>query len=194
MLVQLDDATQHALVIVKMSVPVSVTEHDQRSAIGPTLVVAVKKMAQKGLNAQDIEVVSRCLYAPGCDGTLAAIDPHLGDAVRRKILEAAIPCTQVHIIGIRRVALITAGALNGVEALRPWDLERPQDQTIHHAEHNGVGAYRHRQCQGRCERETWRFAQLPHCVAKILDPAAHSDHSAEYSRNCRSVDSGILND
>src|SRR5277367_2132522 len=169
MLVHLDDATQHALVIVKMSVPVSVTEHDERSAIRPAFIGTVEETAQKWMNAQGIEVVPGCLYAPGSDGTLAAIEPHLGDAVRRKVLEATISCAQVYIVGIRRARVLVAGALNGVEALGTWGLERPQDQAIHHAEHNRVGAYRHRQCEDRCEREPGRLAQLPQCVAKILE-------------------------
>src|ERR1700678_536066 len=158
MLVHLDDTTQDPPVIVKMSVPVSVTEHDERGAIRPALIGVVKETAEKGVNAQDIEVVPGCLYAPGSDRAFTAIERYLRDAVRRKILEATISSAQIYIVGIGRARVFAAVGLNGIEALCPRGLERPQDHAIHHAEHNGVGTYRHRQCEDRREGEPGRFA------------------------------------
>ena len=51
MFVHLDDAAQHAVIIVEMGVPVRVAEHDVRSAIRPVLIGAVEETAQIGTNA-----------------------------------------------------------------------------------------------------------------------------------------------
>ena len=70
--------------------------------------------------------------------------------------------------------VLVAGALNGIEALRLWDIEGPQDQPIHHAEHDCVRADGHGQRQDGCDGEAGRFAQLAQCVAKILEPGDHN--------------------
>src|SRR5580700_6520717 len=51
MLVQLNRATHHAAIILKMAVPKRVGEHDIRGAVRAMLVGTVEKAAKIGLNA-----------------------------------------------------------------------------------------------------------------------------------------------
>ena len=58
MLVQLNDAAHDAGIILKMAVPIRISEHDVGSAVWTMLIGGVKEAAKIGLNAERVEIVS----------------------------------------------------------------------------------------------------------------------------------------
>ena len=75
MLVELNHAAHHAAIVLKVAVPVGITEHDVRSAVGAVLVGGVKEAAKIRLHAQCVEVVSGDLIGPGRAGLLPVSRP-----------------------------------------------------------------------------------------------------------------------
>ena len=67
MLVQLNNPTHNAAIVLKMGVPIRVGEHNIRSTIWAMLVGGVKETAKERLNAQCVEVVPRRFEDPGGD-------------------------------------------------------------------------------------------------------------------------------
>ncbi len=58
--------------------------------------------------------------------------------------------------------------LDGVEALRPWHIERAQDQRVQHTENHGVGANGHSQRQNGDDCECGRLSQHAEAEARVL--------------------------
>src|SRR2546430_6466687 len=168
MLVHLDDTPQDPMIIMKMGVPIGVTEYHVRSAVRAVFVRGVEITAEIGLNPKGVEIVSARLQTPGRRWTFTRVECHLRDAVGYKILKGVVSVTQVQIIGIRLVGVFAVRALERVEAFRLRDIERAQDQPIYHTEHDRVGADGHRPCQNGADRKGWRLAQLPQRITEIL--------------------------
>jgi hypothetical protein len=51
MFVQLNNASHHATIILKVAVPIPVGEYDIRSAVGTVLIGTMKETAEVGLDA-----------------------------------------------------------------------------------------------------------------------------------------------
>ena len=73
MLVQSDHAAHHPAISLKTAVPVSVGEHDVRSAVRTMLIGPVKEAAQIWLNSEHVEVVPGHLQDPGAGWIFARI-------------------------------------------------------------------------------------------------------------------------
>ena len=127
MLVQLDHAAHHAAIIVKASVPKRVAENDVWSTVWPMIVGIVKKAAQIRLNTKYIKVVAARLYTPNQGGTFACVQSNLSDAITGQTIKAVVAVAQIDIVGIRLARVLVARALNQVEALRIWNIQRPQN-------------------------------------------------------------------
>ena len=65
MLVHLDNTAHHAAIVLKMAVPIGITDHQIRSAVGAMLIGGVEEAAKIRLNAHCVEVVPRHFVAPG---------------------------------------------------------------------------------------------------------------------------------
>src|SRR5215467_4566864 len=77
MLIQLNRPPHHAAIIVKVSVPIGVAEHDKRSAVWPTIIGVMEKPAKIRPNSQHVKVVRSCLHVPFNRWTFPRIDRHL---------------------------------------------------------------------------------------------------------------------
>src|SRR5271170_7945382 len=114
MLVQPDLTAHRAPIVLKMTVPIAVGEHDVRSAVGSVLVGAVKEAAEIRLNAQFVEVVPARFIAPDRGWILARIQRHLRDVISCQAIEAAIAIPQINVVGIRLADVCVVAALECV--------------------------------------------------------------------------------
>src|SRR5215831_10796960 len=73
MLVQLNNTTHHAAIILKMAVPKRVGQHDIRSAVLAMFVGTVEETAKIWLNAQCVEVVPGHFQDPGAGWIVARV-------------------------------------------------------------------------------------------------------------------------
>src|SRR5690349_19589781 len=94
MLVHPDSAAHDATVILKMRVPVIVTEHDVRRAVGAVLILGMEETAQVRLNAQHVEIVPGHCIDPGARWIVAAIQSDLIDVKGRQTVEAPVAIAQ----------------------------------------------------------------------------------------------------
>src|SRR6267154_2280067 len=154
MLVELENTPHHAEVTLKMALPISVGEHNIGSAVRAMLVGSMDDPAKVRLNAQCVEVVPAHFKDPGARWILPGVQRHLTDAISCHSIKTAVAIAQIEIIGIRLTRVLVAGALDYVQALRLWHIQRAQNQSIHYAKDHGVCADRHRQCQHRDGRES----------------------------------------
>ena len=167
MLVHLDDAAHHAAIVLKMTVPIGVGQHQVRCAVRAMLVGDVEEAAEIWLNLHRIEVVPSHLVAPDLGWILARVERHLGEDIGRQTVEAAVAIAQIEIVGIRGSLFLVAAALDRVEALRIRHIQRAQDQRIQYAKHHGICADRERQGQDGGNRESGRAAEIAHRNAHI---------------------------
>jgi len=160
MLVYLDHMANHAGIVLKVGVPISVTEHQIGSAVRAVLIGVVKEAAKVRLNSQRVEVIPTYLVAHNLRGIPARIQAHRNDVEESNRVEAVVAISQVKIIGIRRACILVGAVLDAVEAFGLRHIQRAQDQTIHHSEDHGVCANGQGQGQDCGEGESGRFAQL----------------------------------
>jgi len=71
MLVQLNRTAHYATIIVKVAVPICVTEDDIRSAVRTMIIGEVEETAEVRLNPQCVKVVAARLHAPDIGGSLS---------------------------------------------------------------------------------------------------------------------------
>jgi hypothetical protein len=93
MFVHLDNTPQDPTIIMKMGVPIGVTEHHVRGAVRAVFVGGMEITAEVGLNPKVVEIVSAGLQAPSGRWTFTRVDCHLSDAVGYKILKAVVSVT-----------------------------------------------------------------------------------------------------
>ena len=117
MLVHLNNTAHHSPIILEMSVPKRVGEHDIRSAVRAMLIGGVEEMAKIRLKAQCVEVVPASFLDPGPRWTLARIQPGLSDVISHEIVKAVVAVAQIEIVGIRLCHVIGRPAPECVEAL-----------------------------------------------------------------------------
>ncbi len=144
MFVHLDGASNHTAITLEVTLPVGITQHNVGSAVGAVLIGAVKEAPKIGLNTQYIEVVSARLVEPDGRRTAARVQAGRIDVVCDQPVKAPVPVTQIAIVGIRlhrgTVLIPTAlSAFNHVELLRLGQIERPQNERIHHPKDHRVG-------------------------------------------------------
>ena len=99
-LVELNRAAQHAAVILKTGVPIRVTEHDIRSAVGTVLIGIVKKTANIRPNALCVEVVPAHFIEPDAGWIFPRVHPRLRDVKSCQTIKAAVAIAQIEIVGI----------------------------------------------------------------------------------------------
>src|SRR5207245_5472045 len=81
LLVHFRPASHHARVILKMAVPVGVTEHDIGSAARSMLVGGMEEAAEIRLKLQYVEVVSAHLIQPRACRIVTRAQPHAGHLI-----------------------------------------------------------------------------------------------------------------
>src|SRR5579871_6085255 len=108
MFVDLNNAPQHASIIVKVGVPIGITEHHVRSAVRTMLIGRVEETPQIWMNAQSVEVIAGRLKAPGRNRIVAGVQRNLRDAEGNQIVKTAISLAQVQIIGVRMIGGIVS--------------------------------------------------------------------------------------
>ena len=167
MLVDLDDTAHNAAIVLKMAVPIGVTQHQVRCAVRSMLVGDMEEAAQIRLNLHRIEVIPSDLITPDLGWIPACIEQHLGEDIGRQAIEAAVAIAQIEIVGIGSTLLLFASALDGVKAVRMGHVERPQNQRIQHRKHHRVGADGQGQRQNRGDGESRRSAEIAHSKAHI---------------------------
>src|SRR4029077_14582408 len=102
--VELDNTTHNAAVILKMTVPIRIGEHD----ICSMLIGGVKQAAKVGRNAQYLEVVRADFIDPGPRWIFTGIESRPIDVVGRQALKAAVAIAQIEIIGVRLTGVLVA--------------------------------------------------------------------------------------
>src|ERR1700693_6374699 len=112
MLVQLNRTAHYAAIIVKMAVPICVTEHDIRSAVRTMIIGKLEETAQVRLNPQCVKVVAARLHAPDKGWTLPRIHRYLSNAVSCQTVKAVVAVVQIEIVGIRLARVLVASALD----------------------------------------------------------------------------------
>src|SRR5882762_9250254 len=97
MFVHLDNTPQDPTIIIKVGVPIRVTEHHVRGAIRAVFIGGVEEAAEIRLNPKRLEIVSARLQTPSRRWILIGVEGHLSDAVGYKVLEAIVTVAQVQI-------------------------------------------------------------------------------------------------
>ena len=142
MLVDLNGAAHCGSITLETGVPIRVCEHDVGHAVRPVLIGGMEESAEIRMNAQHVEVVSRRCKAVRRKHILACIQAHAeGEIKGRKLFKAAVAIAQIQIVWIRLPCGVVA-VLRSVQGLRLRDIERAQDQSIHQAKDDGIGANR----------------------------------------------------
>lgn len=100
MLVQSNDAADDRRIVLKMRMPVAVTQHDVGHAVGAMLVGGMEKPAQVRLNPQCVEIVPGDRLGPGARRIVAGVEADLREAERGEIVEGAVAIAEVDVIGI----------------------------------------------------------------------------------------------
>ena len=141
-----------------MCVPEGVGQHDVRRAVGTVLVGGVEEAAKIGLQAQGVEVIAAGFVVPDIGGFFAAIEAALAHGERRQTIEGTAAIAQVEVVGIGLVHVIIGRAPESVEALPLRDVDGAQDERVHHAEDDGVGADGESERQNSSDGEAGRLA------------------------------------
>ena len=161
---------------LKMRPPVLVREHDIRRAIRAVLIRAVEEAAKIRLQSQGVEIVSAGFVQPDGSRISADVQPGSRNVESCQIFKAAVAVAQIEIVGIRLVRVAHLRTPEGIQALRPGYIQRPDDQRIHHTEDHGIGANRQGQRQHRGDGEARRLAQHaqaePHIVHHAVEKIA----------------------
>src|SRR6476661_5378690 len=168
MLVYLHDSSQHAAIILKMDVPVSVAENDIRSAVRPMLIRAVKKASKVRLDSQHVKVVPAGFHHPYARRIFTCVYPGLSQTVSGQAIKAAIAIAKVYIVGIRLPRRKITLALDVVEAIRLGHIQRAEYKRVQNCKHNGIRT--DTQCHGQhgSNRKAGRLAQKAKAVAHVL--------------------------
>src|SRR5690242_1866704 len=90
MLVHPNRAAHHPAVILKMGVPIRVTEHEIWCAVRAMLIGAVKETAKIRSNAQHVEVIPGDEIGPGEAWVFTGIQSYLIDSKACQAIEAAV--------------------------------------------------------------------------------------------------------
>src|SRR5215471_20936311 len=125
-LVDVDRAAHYAWIIMKMGVPVRITQHDVRRAVGAMLIASVEEMAKMRLNLQCVEIIPADDIDPGARWTVTGVQPYLSYVVRHQILETAVAVAQIDIVWIRLPPILVPAALNLIKAIRLRHIQRMQ--------------------------------------------------------------------
>src|SRR5580658_1948222 len=140
MLVEADLTADDARIALEAGVPISVSENDIRGAVGAALIGGMEEAAEIGMNPQHVEVVAGGCKAVCVSQILARVQTDAQDHVEGcQILEAVVTIAQVEIVGIRLPGRIVA-EVGSVRVLGLGHVERSQDETVHEAENDGIGA------------------------------------------------------
>ena len=168
MLVQSNDAADDRRIVLKMRMPVAVTQHDVGHAVGAMLVGGMEKPAHVRLNPQCVEIIPGDRLGPGARRIVAGVEADLREAECGEIIEGAVAIAEVDVIGIGLRARFVGPALDLVETVGVGHIERAQDEGVQNAEHDRGRA--DAQGQRRCgsARESGRLAQQTHAEAQIL--------------------------
>ena len=166
MLIHLNNTADYTTIILKMAVPIRMTEHNVRSAVRTVLIRGVENAAKIRLNAEYVEVVPADFKDPGLGQVVARVQSYRGGIKCSQVFEAAVAIAQIEIVRIGLPSPLAA--LDSVEALRARHIQRAQYQGIQHAENHGVRANRHCQRDNRDKGKAGRFAQHAHSEAQIL--------------------------
>src|SRR2546423_7219845 len=100
MLVDLNGPADHAGVVLKMRVPVTVREDDIGSAIRAVLIGGMEETAEIWLDFEYVKVIAAGFDDPGARRIGARVQARHGDAESRQGLEAAVAVADVEIVGI----------------------------------------------------------------------------------------------
>ena len=165
--VNANDTVDHAAIVLKTGMPIGVGEYDIGSAVGPMLIGRVEELAKIWVKAEGIEVVAAGFLDPGTGWISACVEAGPGDVIGYEAVEAAIAIAQIDVVEIGLMAGGLVCMLEGVEAVGTGHIEQTQNEGIHDAEDNGIGA--DCQCKSKdCgEGESWRTAQLAQGEAEI---------------------------
>lgn len=164
--VELDDAADDAGVVVETHMPVCVCEHDVRRAVGAAFVGLVEEAAEEGLEAEDTEVVAGDGVAVGALRIAAGIHAGEDHLERGEVFEGVVAGAEVEVVGVRLQTGIDA-VLGTVEVFGVGDVERAQDEAVHEAEDNGVGADGERERGDGGEGKAGRFAEHAQGEAEV---------------------------
>src|SRR6266849_7025315 len=103
----------------------------------------------------------------------ARVERYLSNAKTCQAIKAVVAVAQVEIVGIRLARVLIGRALDCIKALRLRHIQRAQDQPVQNTKNHRICADGHGQRQNGGNGKSWRLAQLPQRVAKILEPAGH---------------------
>ncbi len=173
MLVDLDDAAQHAAIVLKMAVPIVVAEYDVRRAVEAVLVACVKGTADERLNTQGVEIIPASGGDPGARGIATGINSGLRYVPCDEAFEAVTAITEIEIVGIRFLAHVIVGVFESVEAVGMGHVERSKDDTVQDGKDHGVRSDRQGQREHCGDGESGGLAQNAHAEADILHKCAN---------------------
>src|SRR5690242_18646982 len=159
MLVHPDNTAYDTTVVLKMRMPIRVTEHYVWRAVRAMLIGVVEDAAKIGLNAQYVEVVPAHDIDPGAGGIFARVQSHLIDGKACQAVEAAVAIAQIEIVGIGLVHGTFVSVLDSVEAFRARHVQGAKDQPVHYAKYHRIRANCQGQGQNGDDRESRRLAQ-----------------------------------
>ena len=166
--VHLNDAADDASIIVKTGVPIGIREHDVRSAVRAILIGRVDQTAEIGLKPQSVKVISSDQLDPGAGWISAGIKTCYGRVIGDELIEAAVAIAQVAVVWEGLIAGFVLTAHDLIEVLGLRNIQRVQDQRVHHAEDDGVCADSQRERCDRNDCESGRFTQHAEAEAYIL--------------------------
>src|SRR5438876_836975 len=168
MLVQPNNAAHDATVFLKMGLPIRVTEHDVRRAVGATLIRCVEETAKIRMNAQYVEVVPGHGIGPSAGWIFACVQSYLIDGKACQTVEAAVAIAQIEIVQVRLPHVMFVSVLDSVKAFCLGHTQRAKYQPVQYAKHYGVRANCQGQRQNGDDCESGRLAQHSKTEARIL--------------------------
>src|ERR1700752_2985188 len=129
-LVHFRRAAHNASVVLKMTVPIRIAEHDVRSAAHPMLIGRVEEASEIRLKLQYVEVIPAHFIKPRTRRILACVQPHPGHLIHGQAVEAAVAIPEIHIVRIRQRTPVPSAKLQSVEALRLRHIEWAEQKGI----------------------------------------------------------------
>ncbi len=167
-LVQVDDGADDARIGVEARAPKVIAEHDVGRGVGPVLIVLVKDAAQRGLHAEQVEVVARDLVEHVLLRGSACAQARKADAIGGHACEGGIARFEVEVIRVGLAVIsLHRFCTTWHEPVRIGDVERAQQDGVEHAEDDDVSRDAEGQCDDRRERESRRAADAANDVACI---------------------------
>src|SRR6202020_1889314 len=94
-LVQLHCASDYVGITVEVTLPVGVTEHDVRAAVGAVLIGAMEEAAKIRANSQCVKIISARLIEPGTRGFPTCVQACASHRVRHNTVDAVVSVAQL---------------------------------------------------------------------------------------------------